>query len=614
MRKHNDKLRYNFDRFLAKGTFTLVISLFLLIFIIVLLIGAIVYFIEPNGEIGSLLWTIFNQTLDAGNLGSQIGSPFYLIMMALASLVGIFISSLFISIILDGFQTRLEALRRGRSKVIEANHTLILGYNDSLFVIVKELIEANRSVRKPVIVILSDKDSVEMNQEIKDNVGHFANTRIICRTGSIYKKQDLSMCSIEKAKSVIILENDFNTIKSLLVLTDTEFFTKETGHVTVLMHDKENIDVARSIAKGKIEIIYLRSAITRIITQTCLQAGLSQVYNDLFDYAGDEIYFYQHQDLVGHYFKDVIHMFDTSSVIGIFSKGKTIIKPNFDYLIKPEDQIILIDADDSTIEITGLKKSPYIQHIVENKHRTNRRVENIAMVGFNENALEVASEFDHYLAPGSRLDFLVNSSIHKSKIAQLQDKLVNISINIVENETYQRSSLEAFITPSCHRVIIFANQGLTNNEKDSQTLLSLLHLRAIEDERGINLDIISEIADVKNADIIDLAKADDFIISDLIANRMVAQISENRHLATVFEDLLDNNGSEIYLKPAEDYVTLGTEVDFYAISAAAINRNEIAIGYQVCEQAHQTFLKINPNKKDTVTFKKGDMIIVIAED
>lgn len=614
MRKNRDKIRYYFDCFLAKSAFTLVLALLILIVIIVLILGLIIFLAEPNSQLATLLWDVFNQTLDAGNLADRTGSILYLVLMTLATLVGIFISSLFISIILDGFQRRLESLRRGRSKVIESNHTLILGYNDSIFVIVKELIEANRSVRKPVIVILSEIDSVEMNQKLKDNIVHFSNTKIICRTGLIYKKQDLSMCSIENAKSVIILENDFNTIKSLLVVTDTEFFTNKTGHVTVLMRNKDNIDVARNIGKDKIEIVYLSSAITRIIAQTCLQTGLSQVYNDLFDYEGDEIYFYQHQDLVGHSFKEIVQMFDTSIVIGVFSNGKTMVKPNFDYVIKSEDQIILIDADDNTIEITGLKKSPYLEQIVNKKHKANRRVEEIAMVGFNENALEVAKEFDNYLAPGSRIDFLVNSSLHKSEIMLLQEKLKNISISVVENETYQRKNLEAFITPTCSRVIIFANQGLTNGEKDSQTLLSLLHLRTIEEARGISLDVISEIADVKNADIIDLAKVDDFIISDLIANRMVAQISENRYLAKVFEDLLDSDGSEVYLKPAEEYVKLGEEVDFYIVSDSALNRNEIAIGYQVSKKVHQTFLKINPDKKQTLTFKKGDMIIVIAED
>ena len=52
----------------------------------------------------------------------------------------------------------------------------------------------------------------------------------------------------------------------------------------------------------------------------------------------------------------------------------------------------------------------------------------------------------------------------------------------------------------------------------------------------------------------------------------------------------------------------------YAVTAAAISHNEIAIGYQVSKQAHETLLKINPDKTKVLKFKKGDMVIVIAED
>ena len=71
MRKHRDKIRYNFDRFLAKGTFILVLSLFSIIFITVALIGTIIFLVEPDSDIGLLLWDVFDQTLDPGNLSSR---------------------------------------------------------------------------------------------------------------------------------------------------------------------------------------------------------------------------------------------------------------------------------------------------------------------------------------------------------------------------------------------------------------------------------------------------------------------------------------------------------------------------------------------------------------
>ena len=152
MKRFFARIKYKFDQFLSKGTVALVLSLFLLMILIVLLVGIIVYIFNPDLGLNNLVWISFMQTLDPGNLSSEAGSLLYMAMMTLATIVGIFITSLFISFILNGFQTRLENLSRGRSKVMEKNHTLILGWNESIYVIIKQLIEDIKSIRKPVIV------------------------------------------------------------------------------------------------------------------------------------------------------------------------------------------------------------------------------------------------------------------------------------------------------------------------------------------------------------------------------------------------------------------------------------------------------------------------------
>ena len=63
------------------------------------------------------------------------------------------------------------------------------------------------------------------------------------------------------------------------------------------MYDNLNISVAKNIGKDRLEVIYLRSAITRIIAQTCLQPGLSYVYNELLEFRGDEIYFFKDEKI-----------------------------------------------------------------------------------------------------------------------------------------------------------------------------------------------------------------------------------------------------------------------------------------------------------------------------
>lgn len=99
---------------------------------------------------------------------------------------------------------------------------------------------------------------------------------------------------------------------------------------------------------------------------------------------------------------------------------------------------------------------------------------------------------------------------------------------------------------------------------------------------------------------------------------MLSQLSENKELKAVFDDLFDADGSEIYVKPAIDYVKPGTAVNFYTLCESAAQKGEIAIGYRMNEFSHNVDkaygVVVNPKKSDMVTFTDKDKLIVIAED
>ena len=89
-------------------------------------------------------------------------------------------------------------------------------------------------------------------------------------------------------------------------------------------------------------------------------------------------------------------------------------------------------------------------------------------------------------------------------------------------------------------------------------------------------------------------------------------------LLAVFEDLFRADGSEIYLKPAQDYVATGREVNFYTVTESARRRGETAIGYRLerhaGDPARAYGVRVNPPKSESVTFQPEDRIIVLAED
>jgi hypothetical protein len=124
--------------------------------------------------------------------------------------------------------------------------------------------------------------------------------------------------------------------------------------------------------------------------------------------------------------------------------------------------------------------------------------------------------------------------------------------------------------------------------------------------------------DVRNRALAAVAKADDFIVSDELTGLLLTQVSENGELLEVFQDLFRSEGSEIYLKPAKDYVLTGREVNFYTVVASALGRGETAIGYRLerhagdASRAHG--VRVNPPKSGKLAFRPEDKIIVLAED
>ena len=63
--------------------------------------------------------------------------------------------------------------------------------------------------------------------------------------------------------------------------------------------------------------------------------------------------------------------------------------------------------------------------------------------------------------------------------------------------------------------------------------------------------------DLRNRALAEVTRADDFIVSDRMTSLLLSQVAENKHLKAVFDDLFDPEGSEIYLRPASEYVAAG---------------------------------------------------------
>ena len=122
--------------------------------------------------------------------------------------------------------------------------------------------------------------------------------------------------------------------------------------------------------------------------------------------------------------------------------------------------------------------------------------------------------------------------------------------------------------------------------------------------------------DDRNRELAEVTDADDFIVSDKLVALTLTQLSENRRLAAVLDELFTAEGSEIYLRPASRYIRAGAESDFATVVEAAARLGETAIGYRVGADRHRSSadygVVVNPRKDERRTFASDDRVIVLA--
>src|SRR5688572_28862662 len=129
---------------LIGGLFVLSLLVIVVVSIVVLVSGTLRESAETTGiDFPDLLWRSLLRTLDPGTMGGDLGSVPFVLAMLTVTLGGIFIVATLIGLISTGIQGKLDELRKGRSLVLESNHTVILGWSPQIFDIISEVVTAN---------------------------------------------------------------------------------------------------------------------------------------------------------------------------------------------------------------------------------------------------------------------------------------------------------------------------------------------------------------------------------------------------------------------------------------------------------------------------------------
>jgi voltage-gated potassium channel Kch len=614
--------RYLFDNAMSRGTPALIGLLALGTGVLIAIVTGLVMVFTPGEVRGAddALWMNLMRALDPGTVSGDQGTAPFLALMLATSLGGIFLVSALVGVLASGLDNRLTQLRKGRSRVVEKGHTIVLGWSDQLFTILSELAEAadgERRNEKVCVVILAERDKVEMEDAVRARVDDRGHLRVVCRTGNPSSLLDLEIARPDTASVVIVPtpdapDPDIKVIKALLALEHRAWPAGRPAIVAGIA-DSTNLPAAM-LAGPSVTFVDAEDVTARLIVQSRRHPGLSAVCTDLLGFAGDEIHTKPEPELVGRAYGEVLGAYATATVFGLRTReGEVLVNPPSDRMIADGDELLVLAASLRAVR-RATTTAPIVPEALSVRPRAAEVGESTLVLGWNDRAPTIVRLLDQYLPTGSTLTVAAPQldTVDSAAFAGLE----SMKVTTVGCDPTRRSALESLSPGDFQHVIVLADDEMGGEPADARTLVQLLHLRDVKNRNGYGYAIVGEITDDANRGLAQVTRADDFVVSTKMISLLLAQLSRNPKLSDVFHELFDPRGSDIYLKPAADYLVPGVTGNFATVIEAARLRGETAIGYRrdVDVYAPPAYgVVLNPDKAAPLALDPADRVIVLAE-
>ncbi|KAJ6758045.1 ION CHANNEL CASTOR-RELATED [Salix koriyanagi] len=642
----NKQFAYRVDVFLSVRPYAKPLAL-LVATVLVICLGGLAMFSVTNDSLADCLWLSWTFVADSGNHANSEGIGPRLVSVSI-SFGGMLIFAMMLGLVSDAISEKFDSLRKGRSKVVEQNHTLILGWSDKLGSLLNQLAIANESLGGGIVVVMAERDKEEMEMDIAKMEFDFKGTFVICRSGSSLILADLKKVSVSKARAIIVLAEDGNAdqsdaraLRTVLSLVGVKEGLK--GHIVVELSDLDNEVLLKLVGGDLVETVVAHDVIGRLMIQCARQPGLAQIWEDILGFENCEFYIKRWPQLHGMQFEDILISFPDAIPCGIkvaSRGGKIILNPEDSYVLQEGDEVLVIAEDDDTYAPAAL---PTVwRGSLPEDFIVPKPAERILFCGWRRDMEDMIMVLDAFLAQGSEL-WMFNDVQEKEREKKLIDggldlsRLENIQLVNRVGNTVIRRHLESLPLQSFDSILILADESVEDSamQADSRSLATLLLIRDIQSKRLPVSDqvhsgslsqgswigemqqasnksvIISEILDPRTKKLLAMSKISDYVLSNELVSMALAMVAEDQQINDVLKELFAEEGNELQIRQANLYVFEGEELSFYEVLLRARQRREIVIGYLVSKAERAV---INPTaKSEKRRWPLEDAFVVIAE-
>ena len=491
---------YKFDQFIAKRR-SQVILIVILMALSIFVLGAIFSAVdEDQYDDGTdrtfmdAVWDSWAYMADPGTHAEARTTPQRIVAFIIAW-TGIFFFSTILGIIVDAVSRYMDDLKKGKSKVVESGHYLVLGWTDKSLMLLYELALSLESSGGGVIVVLADYDKPTMEIEFRRQLSkkQMCGTSVVFRRGNPQLTRDLERVSALTAMSIVVLAEegdadkaDAGTLRTVLSLVGMGGLD---GHIVAEVRDVDNEPLLRLVASSNIETIVSHDIIGRLMIMAVRMKGLTRVFGSVLGFEGDEFYLNSWDaELRGLAFKDVLTRVPDAIAIGIKTSadesGVIELCPDPERIIDEGEQLLVLAEDQDTYKVFA-EEQYKVQDKAPPTILTERRAkEKVLMCGWRRDIRDMISLIDSLLLAGSELHMLCLTPIHERE-RQMRDGGLNPDalkhIELVHHfgSPVVRRQLEAIDIHTFDSIMILGDEGneMDMMHSDSQAIATLLIAR-----------------------------------------------------------------------------------------------------------------------------------------
>lgn len=601
MKEYNlkDRFKYWMDQQMSKGTSSIIRLLTIAVLFVVIFVTVMIVIFNLRDSVFSAFWDSLATIINAWMPSSDDGEVGYIILNTITAIVGLLFTSILIGVISSGIEEKLSALRKGNTVVLEKDHTVILGYNLGEHGLLKQLILSTGN-RKRVIVICTDYEKPDMEDDLNNNVDIPKNIKVICRNGDITSINDLRICSIEKAKLLIINALDDNRrIKAILAVSALKKEYPECeARIVACVTDEKHMLPRNKTSKNNIILMKTDDIMAKIIAHTATEPGLSIPFKELLNFENNEIYFEKIDELTGRSVMEIAASLDKAILTGIRRDGKITMNPAKDLTILEGDDLILFEPYKGAYQVRDID----LKDVRKMKIYKARKRRKGKVLIFNCNVLldMILNEL-----PDDVKDVVIVSE-DKEAINRIRKEFPRF--NVTSFKSYE-NRLNALAKEAGH-IVLLSDREMDKEDADIDNILLLLKLLDIRETKNYKYNITVELnlensynVAVKN-DIID------YIVGSNVASLVLAQLAENPDFEGVLEELLSHKGNEIYSKSA-DVFNLEFDHDY---AFGTLKQILLSYKYTLLGLYLDGEVTMNPPIDTRVVLDEDDRLFVLGED